>query len=208
MKFLKVYILFREHHQWKFSGPDASFGVKTSEGTCSDQKFTEGPPGQKLGEAENPEIAISGAATPEFAEGFRERDAIDHANDFTVPPDPNNMGLKEGNQYEMVVGRHPNEREVRGMKAGFQKPKFRKLSERDFVDKIGHCGCRNPNCWICFLVDGVPMRFMKTVDPFKDERPAYKFNMDTITYGGMRVRDSATVRSHTLSHLILPASQE
>ena len=96
----------------------------------------------------------------DFTESFRERDA----NDFTVPPDPNNMGLKEGKQYEMVVGRHPNEREVRGMKAGFQKPKFRKMSERDFIEKIGHCGCRNPNCWICFLVDGVPRRFMKIVD--------------------------------------------
>ena len=68
----------------------------------------------------------------EFIEGFREK----YANDFTVLTDPNNMGLKEGNQYELVVGRHPNEREVRGMKAGFQKPKFRKMSERDFVDKI------------------------------------------------------------------------
>ena len=118
--------------------------------------------------AENPENDISGATAPEvdnvteFIEGFREKDA----NDFTVLPDPNNMGLKEGKQYEMVVGRHahPNEREVRGMKAGFQKPKFRKMSERDFVDKIGQCGCRNPNCWICFLVDGVPRRFMKIVD--------------------------------------------
>ena len=72
----------------------------------------------------------------DFTESFRERDA----NDFTVPPDPDNMGLKEGKQYEMVVGRHPNEREVRGMKAGFKKPKFRKMSERDFIDKIGHCG--------------------------------------------------------------------
>ena len=70
----------------------------------------------------------------DFNESFRERDA----NDFTVPSDPNNMGLKEGKQYEMVVGRHPNEREVRGMKAGFQKPKFRKMSEGDFIDKIGH----------------------------------------------------------------------
>ena len=135
------------------------------------------------GPAENPENDISGAAAPEvdnvteFIEGFRERDA----NDFTVPPDPNNMGLKEGKQYEMVVGRHPNERDVHGMKAGFQKPKFRKMSERDFVDKIGHCGCRNPNCWVCFLVDGVPRRFMKILDPFKDERPAYKFHMDTST---------------------------
>ena len=68
------------------------------------------------------------------------------------------------------------------MKAGFQKPKMRKMSERDFVDKIGHCSCRNPNCWIYILVDGVPRRFMKIVDPFKDERPSYKFHMDTITY--------------------------
>ena len=68
------------------------------------------------------------------------------------------------------------------MKAGFKKPKMRKMSEKDFVDKLGHCGCRNPNCWICFLVDGVPRRFMKIVDRFRDERPAYKFHMATITY--------------------------
>ena len=137
----------------------------------------------------------------EFTEGFRERDA----NDVTVPPDPNNMGLKEGKQYEMVVGRHPNEREVRGMKAGFQKPKFRKMSERDFVDKIGHCGCRNPNCWICFLVDRVPRRFMKIVDPFKDERPAYKFHMDTITYSERsmeRCKYETVIRCEATHYLI------
>ena len=90
----------------------------------------------------------------------------------------------------MVIGRHPDEREVRDMKAAFKKPKYRKMSEREFVDSIGHCGCRNPNCWICFLVDGVPRRFMKIVDPFRDERPAYKFHMDTITYSVRSIEGS------------------
>ena len=61
-----------------------------------------------LNSAENPENEILGTTAPEadnvteFIEGFRERDA----NEFTVLPGPNSMGLKEGKQYEMVVGRH------------------------------------------------------------------------------------------------------
>ena len=87
------------------------------------------------------------------------------------------------------------------MKAAFKKPKYRNMSEREFVDSIGHCGCRNPNCWICFLVDGVPRRFMKIVDPFRDERPAYKFHTDTIKHVTL---DHGTLHLFTCRGNILP----
>ena len=97
----------------------------------------------------------------EFNETQRQRDG----NDIYLPARTN--PTEDGKSYEVVIGRHPDEREVRGMKAAFKKPKYGKMSEREFVDSIGHCGCRHPNCWVCFLVgDGVPKRFMKIVDPF------------------------------------------
>ena len=89
-----------------------------------------------------PENDILGDAAPEvdnvtdFTESFRERDA----NDFTVPPDPENMGLKEGKQYEMVVGRHPNEREVRGMKAGFKSLNFAKCRRETSSTRLDTAG--------------------------------------------------------------------
>ena len=95
-----------------------SFGVRKSERMSTTQKTALSPGTAASGASDHelvyktPENAILGSAAPEadnvtdFTESFRERDA----NDFTVPPDPNNMGLKEGKQYEMVVGRHPNER--------------------------------------------------------------------------------------------------
>ena len=105
------------------SRPDAFFGAKTLGRTLTTRKLSSTAQiltgtGVKVGSglktAENPENAISGAAAPEadnvteFIEGFREKDA----SDFTELPNPNNMGLKEGKQYGMVVGRHPNERKV------------------------------------------------------------------------------------------------
>ena len=103
------------------SQPDGYLSVKTSTGLLQDQKLSDtaqgtvGSVNSGLKSAENLETAILGAAGPaadnvtEFKESFRERDG----NDFTVLPDPNNMGLEKGKQYEMVVGRHPDEREVR-----------------------------------------------------------------------------------------------
>ena len=73
------------------------------------------------------------------------------------------------------------------------------------MDSLEHCGCRNPNCWICFLVDGVPRRFMKIVDPFRDEMPAYKFHMDTVTYSERSIEGSKyeTVLRREASHYFI-----
>jgi hypothetical protein len=98
-------------------GPDGSFCVRKSETRFQNQKLSPPARGATIGASDQelvykkPENAISGDAAPEvdnvtdFTEGFRERDA----NNFTVPTDPKNMGLKDGKQYEMVVGRHPLE---------------------------------------------------------------------------------------------------
>ena len=86
-------------------GQPSSFGVRKSERMSTKQKLALSPGTVSSGASDQelvyktPENAISGDAAPEvdnvtdFTESFRERDA----NDFTVPTDPNNMGLKEGN---------------------------------------------------------------------------------------------------------------
>ena len=57
-----------------------------------------------------------------------------HGNDIYLPTRANPTRANptgDGKVYEMVIGWHPDEREVRGAKAGCKKPKFRKMSERD-----------------------------------------------------------------------------
>ena len=81
---------------------------------------------------------------------------------------------------EVFWGRHDDEREIRGVKAGLRKRK-RELKLVDFHSEYDHLGCM-PNCVICALVSGCMRRVYKKIDPHLETRPMYYLHMDTITW--------------------------
>ena len=81
---------------------------------------------------------------------------------------------------EVFWGRHDDEREIRGVKAGLRKRK-RELNAVDFHNEYDHMGCL-PNCIICAIVSGSMRRVFRKIDPHIETRPMYYVHMDTITW--------------------------
>lgn len=81
---------------------------------------------------------------------------------------------------EIFFGQHAEERTLRGVKAGLKKKK-RLQNYTEFHDDFVHTGS-HPNCWICTMVKGAMRRIYKTVDPYKETRPAYAWHWDTVTW--------------------------
>ena len=77
-----------------------------------------------IDEVEQLNASIQNDEPVEFDDTQRQR----HGNDIYLPARTN--PTEDAKVYEMVIGRHPDEREVRGIKAAFKKPKYRKMSER------------------------------------------------------------------------------
>jgi site-specific DNA-cytosine methylase len=81
---------------------------------------------------------------------------------------------------DVMVGQHDADRQIRGVKAGLKSDR-QKMTEANFHTHYGHLGCRL-DCLICRMVKGASRRIRKTVDPHKEQRVAYKFHMDTLTW--------------------------
>jgi len=81
---------------------------------------------------------------------------------------------------EVLVGQHDADRQLRGVKLGL-KTDIQKMSCKDFHKFYGHLGCQG-DCEVCKMVKGASRRIRKKVDPHKENRVAYKFHLDTITW--------------------------
>jgi len=81
---------------------------------------------------------------------------------------------------EVYVGQHDADRQLRGVKLGL-KSDIQKMTASEFHKHYGHLGCQG-ECEICKMVKGASRRIRKKVDPHKENRVAYKFHLDTITW--------------------------
>ena len=80
---------------------------------------------------------------------------------------------------ESFIARHPDDRELRGVREGL-KVKKRKISLPNFHKDHGHIG-ECPDCDICDKVKGVMRRITKRADVIRDRRVGYAWSMDMIT---------------------------
>ena len=83
--------------------------------------------------------------------------------------------------HDVLVAQHDADRQVRGVKLGLKTDR-QKMTEKQFHENYGHLGCGG-DCKICKMVKGAARRIRRKVDPHKETRAAYKFHMDTVTWG-------------------------
>ena len=81
---------------------------------------------------------------------------------------------------EVMIGQHPMDCEIRGVKAGLRTEKQR-MTELEFHQLFGHIGfC--PQCKICKLSKGASRRIRRKVDPHRETRPGHTWCLDTVTF--------------------------
>ena len=93
---------------------------------------------------------------------------------------PQGVPVSEGVEasHEYFIARHPDDRELRGVREGL-KSKKRKLSLAQFHEDHGHIGeCPGKDCDICTMVKGNMRRIMKRADVIRDRRVGYAWSMD------------------------------
>ena len=83
-------------------------------------------------------------------------------------------------QTEIIVGQHDADRTLRGVKTGL-KSKVSKMTVKEFHKHYGHLGC-DADCLICKMIKGAARRIYKKVDPHQENRPGFKWHMDTVTW--------------------------
>ena len=83
---------------------------------------------------------------------------------------------------EVVCGQHEESAHtnIRGVKSGLRTKK-QKLNIRDFHGDHGHLGCVGP-CEICSLASGCARRIYHSVDRHVEQRRAWRFDMDILTW--------------------------
>lgn len=87
-----------------------------------------------------------------------------------------------------ILARHPDERQVKGVKAGL-KPAKQKMPMTMFHKKHAHIGT-DDGCFICRLVKGAMRRIYKKHTPYKETRPAYAWSMDMVTFSHRSLQGS------------------
>ena len=80
-----------------------------------------------------------------------------------------------------IIARHPDERNAKGVKSGLKHGR-QKLPLREFHRKYAHIGNCSETCDICRMIKGAMRRISKTIDPYRETRPAHTWSMDTITF--------------------------
>jgi hypothetical protein len=83
---------------------------------------------------------------------------------------------------KVVCGQHEESinTNIRGVKSGLWTRK-KKLNTRDFHGDHGHLGCVGP-CEICSLASGCARRIYHLVDRHVEQRRAWRFDMDILTW--------------------------
>jgi site-specific DNA-cytosine methylase len=84
-------------------------------------------------------------------------------------------------QTATITARHPDERNIKCVKAGLKHGR-EKLPIKLFHRRYGHIGNCDDTCDICKMIKGCMRHIYKTVDPYRDTRPAHTWSMDTITF--------------------------
>ena len=84
-------------------------------------------------------------------------------------------------QTATITARHPDERNIKGVKAGLKHGR-EKLPIKLFHRRYGHIGNCDDTCDICKMIKGCMRHIYKTVDPYRDTRPAHTWSMDTVTF--------------------------
>ena len=83
-------------------------------------------------------------------------------------------GVSGGNSkdvLEVMIGQHPMDCEIRGVKAGLRTEKQR-MTELEFHQLFGHIGVC-PQCNICKLSKGASRRIKRKVDPHRETQPGH-----------------------------------
>ena len=113
-------------------------------------------------------------------------ETISVEEDLSPTPDPGQLPkgtpIDEGVEaaYEYLIARHPDDRELRGVREGL-KTKKRKLPLSEFHEDHGHLGeCGKLHCAICDMAKGNMRRIMKRADVIRDRRVGYAWSMDMI----------------------------
>ena len=83
---------------------------------------------------------------------------------------------------EVVFGQHTDsvQTNIRGVKAGLRARK-KAQTIKEFHSDHGHLGCVGP-CEICALASGCARRIYKAVDRHVEQRRAWRFDMDILTW--------------------------
>ena len=80
-----------------------------------------------------------------------------------------------------ITARHRDERQIKGIKAGLKHGR-EKLPIKIFHKRYGHIGNCDDTCDICRMVKGNMRHTYKTVDPYRETRPAHTWSMDTVVF--------------------------
>ena len=81
----------------------------------------------------------------------------------------------------IVVARHPDERQVKGVKSGLKSGK-QKMPYLEFHKKHAHIGNCSDSCKVCHMIKGAMRRITKKVSPYRENRPGHTWSMDMITF--------------------------
>lgn len=88
--------------------------------------------------------------------------------------------IPENKRLEVVLSRHPDERNERGVKQYLPTKEKRNMLAENFHKWYGHVGT-SKNCRVCALIRGC-MKFMyRIVDKYIEIRMGYFWDMDTLT---------------------------
>lgn len=88
-----------------------------------------------------------------------------------------------------VWARHPDERQVKGVKQGLKHGK-QKMPYREFHRKHAHIGNCDDTCDVCRMIKGAMRRINKKVDPHRETRVGHTWVMDSITWSDRSLNGS------------------
>jgi site-specific DNA-cytosine methylase len=102
--------------------------------------------------------------------------------------------LPADKRIEVSFGRHPYEKNLRGVKQGLLDKRKRMMPEQEAHEHFGHMGT-GANCQICAMIRGAMKYMYRVVDKYIETRMGYFFDMDTLT---VNVRDLNGTKYYTI----------
>ena len=98
-------------------------------------------------------------------------------------------GRVSGDGGSVIVARHPDERQVKGIKLGLKHGK-QKLPWIKFHKTHAHLGNCDDTCAVCKMIKGSMRRIYKKTVPYKENRVGHTWTMDAITFSDRSLQGS------------------
>lgn len=93
------------------------------------------------------------------------------------------------NGGSVIVARHPDERQIKGIKLGLKHGK-QKLPWMKFHKTHAHLGNCDDTCAVCKMIKGAMRRIYKKTVPYKETRVGHTWTMDAITFSHRSLQGS------------------